>query len=347
MRTPITAAAIAALMTTGLVMAQDNTNSTQARPQDRVQNRGTEEVNEYQEGVENAQDNAREEAEMARERMQDRADRAQDRMNDRAGDDLQKRDLSPEQVKQMEQEFVNWAANANYFEIETAKLAQQHGNDQVKRLAAQLQRDHEQANQLLKRSAQSAGYDVPDSIDKDILREKLDLMKKNAQENPEEFNQAFVFGQVGAHKEAILWNAHAAENCQSQELKQYASTILPKLRGHAQQGERLAYAMIGGDTASQLRQDARTASGQLGEDHYGDQDGHEGHSGEHGDKDRMDRDKARNNPGVDSDPDTGLGIPDRGGDRDGDGSQGAGVRLENPANDGSGMDTPSNPADEQ
>lgn len=189
-------------------------------------------------------------------------------------------DVSPEQAKQMEQAFVDWSANCNLFEIEAAKLAQETSdNDAVKAFAKQVQTAHESAQEDLESVAKSAGYEVPSTISKDILQEELELMKQNAQESPDAFNDAYIFGTVGDTSEALLWHAKAAETCQNQELRQYAQNLVPQIRQANLRSQRIALSMIGGETAdllqmqadrarlagSRLEQDAKDAAEDVGD----------------------------------------------------------------------------------
>ena len=197
--------------------------------------------------------------------MNGRTQQAGDRQNNMS---KQASDLSPEQAQQMEQDFIEWSANANLYAIEAAKVAQEKAQDQqVQQLARQSQRDHEQAMKQLEQLGQQLGYDVPSSITKDLVQDQLDLLKKQADESPEQIAETYTFGLISSHVEAILWNALTAENCQSQELKQFASKTVPTLKEHKESAMQIAYQLIGGDMQRQLQgQDARTASGRMNND---------------------------------------------------------------------------------
>ena len=168
--------------------------------------------------------------------------------------------MSPEQVKQMETEFVKWSASGHEYAIQSADIASQKADQEyVKEYARLVKRDHEQAKQLLSQAAEQAGYDVPQGIQYDVLKDKLE----NLRQEDKQFAEKYIFGTSSGAVESAMWNAHFVENGESPELRQYAAQVLPVEAVHQQAGEQVAVALIRGVSDGEFTQ-ARQAGARMG-----------------------------------------------------------------------------------
>ena len=136
-----------------------------------------------------------------------------------------------------------------------------HGGDHQQQLlqAAELiQRDHEQAQQALRQSAEKAGVQISETPELNpVHRAKLDELREK---QGEDFARCWVFGNMGSHTHGILEYTWASEKGPTQEIKDYASQTLPKLQQHAQHIAPIAYQMAGIEAA-------RTAGERMGGEH--------------------------------------------------------------------------------
>jgi putative membrane protein len=145
--------------------------------------------------------------------------------------------------KLMQQNFFRNAASDNTLEVRLAKLAEQKSNDpQVKQAAETMERDHEQANQLLDKIAKQNNIDVnTDDLNSVDQAELSELQSKDG----DQFTHMYVFGQVGDHARDELILAYHANHSQDSACRDYASQVLPKVQMHLQMLEQIARPMAG------------------------------------------------------------------------------------------------------
>ena len=56
----------------------------------------------------------------------------------------------------------------------------------------------------------------------------------------QEFDRAWLYGNVAGHTKAVLMFRDAAQECQNPQLKQYAQETLPTLRQHLEHAQKIA-----------------------------------------------------------------------------------------------------------
>jgi len=133
--------------------------------------------------------------------------------------------------------FVKMAAIDGMHEVELGKIAQaQAKNDDVKKFAAQLVKDHGKANEELKTAAKAASIAVPDKID-DKHQKHIDAFKNYKGTN---FDQDYMKHMVSDHTEAVALFTRASKEAKNKELKDFATRTLPTIQGHLEQAKKLS-----------------------------------------------------------------------------------------------------------
>lgn len=158
-------------------------------------------------------------------------------------------DTSPTRgaVSALDREFFTLAYQGNNAEIQTSQLALQQSQDQaVRQYAERMINEHTQANQLLTRYADQQNLSTPsEPIDplNQAIAEQLGQLSGTA------FDQAYMGTQVNAHLRTIaLYRTQVAQG-QEQNLKGYASQLLPSIQDHYQ----MASEMSPNRTAGEVR----------------------------------------------------------------------------------------------
>ena len=127
--------------------------------------------------------------------------------------------------------FVETAAIAGLFEIESSNLALVRSNDpQVRAFAEMMVTDHAKIAIALKRAAADANGEItlPTSVD----AEHADLLKKLGAATGRDFDALYVQMQTTAHQQAVgLFGAFAKDGDQT-ALKAFAADTLPTLQKH-------------------------------------------------------------------------------------------------------------------
>jgi putative membrane protein len=137
----------------------------------------------------------------------------------------------PGQVSSADQKFVEQAASAGLFEVQSAQLAMQKSQDpQVKAHAQHLLRDHQQANNQLRDIAQNQKLQMPTQM----LPEQQKMLSELQSKQGKDFDQTFLSQQKQAHEQAIDLFQKEAKSGQNQALKQFASQTVPTLKMHQQ-----------------------------------------------------------------------------------------------------------------
>lgn len=134
-------------------------------------------------------------------------------------------------------DFARQVALSDLFEIASSKLAQTKGNDAEKKFAATMIEEHSKSSAELKRlvSRGNTNVDLPAQLDS-AHQQKLDRLSRL---NGAEFSQAYIADQITAHKDAISLFERFSKGDEQSELKQWASTTLPKLQQHLQMAQQL------------------------------------------------------------------------------------------------------------
>jgi putative membrane protein len=141
------------------------------------------------------------------------------------------------QSQNMDQKFVECAATMDQFEIQAAKLAERNAqDDQIKQFARQIAQDHQQSSQALQQAAQRAGIQVSQQLKPAQQAMLQDLQQMQGQD----FDRAWLYGNVAGHTIAVLKYRDAARESQNEQLKEFAQQTLPKLQQHLQKAQELA-----------------------------------------------------------------------------------------------------------
>ncbi|RDV13849.1 DUF4142 domain-containing protein [Pontibacter diazotrophicus] len=156
-------------------------------------------------------------------------------------------DTAMEDRKIDQSEFMTQAASSNMLEIEAGQLAQQKGQNQaVKDFGQMMVTDHTQATEQLQSIASQKNITLPDSMS----QEHMDQLQSLRDKNGAEFDQEYADLMVSSHEEAISLFEDASEDLEDPDVKNFATTTLPKLREHHQQANQLDETVGGNNTAN-------------------------------------------------------------------------------------------------
>lgn len=128
------------------------------------------------------------------------------------------------------QDFITQASASNILEIETSKLALQHGNDEVKTFAKQMLTDHEKASAEMKALTDSGKVSgTPAAV---LTPEDEALVDELAKLQAEDFSAEYIDVQVDAHEEAVDLFMRYAKDGENEDMKAFAAKTLPTLEQH-------------------------------------------------------------------------------------------------------------------
>jgi putative membrane protein len=127
-------------------------------------------------------------------------------------------------------DFVKEAASSDMLEIAAAKIAEEKGNAEEKKFAAQMITDHTKTSSDLKQLVSSGDVkaDIPASLD-DASQKKLDKLRDA---KPADFAGEYDPMQVSAHEDAVSLFERYAKSGDSLKLKDWAGKTLPALQHH-------------------------------------------------------------------------------------------------------------------
>lgn len=146
---------------------------------------------------------------------------------------------TPETATHRAKEFIEKASQGNAAEIALANVAENRAqNPQVKQLADMLRTDHQQANQQLETVAASHGVTMDTSLDFMNKHEVNRLEKADAAD----FDKEYTTLMLKDHVKDIKEYQDAISKMDEADVKQYAQTVLPKLREHLEKSEQAARA---------------------------------------------------------------------------------------------------------
>lgn len=141
------------------------------------------------------------------------------------------------------QMFLKDQYSYNLFEIQLSQWVQQKAQDeQIKQFAQMLIKDHQQANQQLKRIAQSAGAQLEEKLGP-VHQAKLQKFQQCPQSA---VDRKYAFSQAAGHMMGVLELTYQSRNAQNQQVKQYATKMLPKMQQHLDQATQIATQLAGG-----------------------------------------------------------------------------------------------------
>ena len=122
-------------------------------------------------------------------------------------------------------------------EIAAAKIAEDKGNAEEKKFAAQMITDHTKTTSDLKElvSKGDVKADIPASLD-DSSQKQLDKLRDA---KPVDFADTYDPMQVSAHKDAVSLFERYSKSGENASLKDWAGKTLPALRDHLDMAEAL------------------------------------------------------------------------------------------------------------
>ena len=136
-----------------------------------------------------------------------------------------------------DQEFAQKASACGLAEVNLGNLAARTSiNPAVQQFAQRMVQDHMRSNQQLLQIANQRGLRLASAMDKEHQALLTDLTKATGQQ----FDRRFAQHQLEDHEQAIKLFEQEAKNGKDPALKQFASTMLPILRGHQKMAKRLA-----------------------------------------------------------------------------------------------------------
>jgi putative membrane protein len=132
------------------------------------------------------------------------------------------------------EDFIKEAAMSDMLEIEAAKIAQQKGDAEEKKFAAQMITDHTKTSSELKGMVSGdMKVALPTGLD-DASQKKLDKLKDA---KPEDFAGQYDPMQVSAHKDATSLFERYAKGGNDSKLKDWAGKTLPALQHHLEMAQ--------------------------------------------------------------------------------------------------------------
>jgi putative membrane protein len=132
------------------------------------------------------------------------------------------------------QDFVKEAATSDMLEIAAGELAQEKGNAEEKKFAAQMITDHTKTSTELKGLVNKGeGVEIPSALD-DSSQKKLDKLRDT---KPENFASQYDPMQVSAHKDAVSLFERYVKGGDNPKLKDWAGKTLPVLQHHLEMAQ--------------------------------------------------------------------------------------------------------------
>lgn len=144
-------------------------------------------------------------------------------------------------------EFAKKVAAGGHAEVELAKLAQQKGSaEEVKSLASRLEADHMKANDELMRIASQKGWTLPaePTAEQKATKAKLEKLSGAA------FDKEYTNVMVTNHKNNIPVFEREASKGADNDVKQFASGIVPTLKEHLSMAQKAQKAVSGSSQQS-------------------------------------------------------------------------------------------------
>jgi len=136
-------------------------------------------------------------------------------------------------------DFAGKAAAGDAFELQAAQLAQQRATrPTVKTFAAMMLRDHGKSQADLKQALSQSGQTLPagGALTSGQQQGLADLAKASAQD----FDKAYMAGQVQAHQDALTLMQDYAQNGDNPALRAFAGQAAPVVQSHYQMARSLS-----------------------------------------------------------------------------------------------------------
>ena len=130
--------------------------------------------------------------------------------------------------------FIRQATLGGRAEVDLGKLAQSRGSaSQVKSFGEHMASDHSKANDRLMRLAKGTNVELPKGLapDDTAFRGELEGAQGTA------FDQRYLVKQISDHQKTVNLLQWEISSGQNQELKNYASEMLPNVLDHLRQAQ--------------------------------------------------------------------------------------------------------------
>lgn len=135
------------------------------------------------------------------------------------------------------EEFVKEAAATDLFEIASAKLATQRGDDNVKAFAEKMIADHSETTNALKELVSSGK--VSAELPPEMTIHQHSQMKRLESLQGAAFKKQYVIDQALAHKNAALLFKRYSDGGDNPDLQAFAKKYLPAIQMHWQMTQQL------------------------------------------------------------------------------------------------------------
>jgi putative membrane protein len=136
-----------------------------------------------------------------------------------------------------DEQYLMEASACSMAEVQIAKLAAERAtNPQVKQYAQQIAQDHMAANEKMRDLAEKTKL----SVAREVGREHQQVIDQLSKLEGAEFDRAFLQHMIKDHQKAIAQTQAKARDATSPELKEFATSALPKLQAHLKRAQELA-----------------------------------------------------------------------------------------------------------
>src|ERR1051326_4799853 len=136
-----------------------------------------------------------------------------------------------------DKDFFETAASAGMLEVEAGKLAEQKStNEQVKKFAATMIKDHEKAADELEALAKKKNITLPTTM---LKRHQMMYDGLADEKRGKEFDEEYRTKMIASHKEAVSLFDQAAKKSKDPDVKAFAAKLLPTLQHHGGMAEQL------------------------------------------------------------------------------------------------------------
>lgn len=134
--------------------------------------------------------------------------------------------------------YVTYASNADYFEIEAAKIAIQRAqNKEVREFAKQLVDEHARSSTKLTAAARQSGVTPTQPMLTAKMKTKLDELQTTSLSN---FDRLYIMTQLDAHERALRLHNSYAMNGDQPALRTASTEAVPMVRHHLSEAKRIS-----------------------------------------------------------------------------------------------------------
>jgi len=140
-------------------------------------------------------------------------------------------------LNEADQAFFTKAAQGNMAEVQLGTLATQKATaDPVKQFAQRMVTDHGKAQQELMNLAKENSWTAP----AEVSEEQKKAAEQISAQSGEAFDKAYMAYMVSDHAMAAKVYEGAAQTCQNEALKGYATRTLPVVQEHLKQAREIS-----------------------------------------------------------------------------------------------------------